>query len=98
MIRDRTLVIAKGPSLFGANLGLVIERFRFLASSQTLSPFSKGLKLQWFLDNMTWRASSYKARASSQAALRAFRQSSTVGIEVSEMTMGRAWGSYPIMR
>ena len=45
MIRDRTLVMAKGPFLFGANLGLVTEHFRFLASSQTLSSFSKGLKL-----------------------------------------------------
>ena len=98
MIGDRTLVMVKGPSLFGANLGLVMEHFRFLASSQTLSPFSKGLKLQWFLDNMTWRASSCEARASLQAALRVFRWSSTAGIEVLEMTVGRARGSYPIMR
>ena len=98
MIRDRTLVMAKGPSLFGVNLGLVTECFRFLASSQTLSPFSKGLKPRQFLDDMTCRASLCEARASSWAALRVFRQSSTVEIEVSEMTVGRAWGSYPIMR
>ena len=90
--------MAKGPSLFRTNLGLVTEHFRFLASSQTLSPFSKGLKLRWFLDDMTWRVSSCEARASSQAALRVFRWSSTVGIEVLEMIVGRVQGSYPIMR
>ena len=98
MIGDRTLVMAKGPSLFGANLGLVTECFRFLASSQTLSPFSKDLKSQRFLDDMTCRASSCEARASSRVALRVFRQSSIVGIEVSEMTVGRAQGLYPIIR
>jgi len=41
---ERTLVMVKGPSRFGANFGLVMERFRFLASSQTLSPLLKGVK------------------------------------------------------
>ena len=37
-------MIMKGPSLLGANFGLAMECFRFLASNHTLSPFSKGLK------------------------------------------------------
>ena len=44
---DRTLTMVKGPSLFGANFGLDICRFRLQASSQTLSPFlnrEKGLR------------------------------------------------------
>ena len=98
MIGDRTLVIANGPSLFGVNFGLVMECFRFLASNHTLSPFSKGLKPCWFLEDMTWQASLWEARASSWAAFRDFRWISTVGIEVSRMTVGRARGSYPIMK
>ena len=98
MIRERTLVIVKGPSLLGVNFGLVMERFRFLAFNHTLSPFSKGLKPWQFLEDLTWWASSWAARASSLAALRDFRWVSTAGIEVSGMTVGRAWGSYPIMR
>ena len=44
MIGDRTLVIVNGPFLLGANFGLMIRCFRFLASSHTLSPLMKGLK------------------------------------------------------
>ena len=44
MIGDKTLVIVNGPSRLGANFGLIINRFRFRASSQTLSPLAKGLK------------------------------------------------------
>ena len=44
MIREKTLVIVKDPSLLGVNFGLVIECFRFLASNHTLSSFLKGLK------------------------------------------------------
>ena len=44
MIGDRTLVMVKGPSLLGANLGLMICHLRFLASNQTLSPLDKGVK------------------------------------------------------
>ena len=40
---DKTLVMVKGPSLFGANFRLVTERFKFCASSQTFSPFLKGM-------------------------------------------------------
>ena len=58
MIRDRTLVIVKGPFLLGANFGLVMECFRFLASSHILSPFLKDLKPWQFLEDMTWQASS----------------------------------------
>ena len=41
---DKTFVMVNGPSLLGANLGLIIRCFRFLVSSHTLSPFVKGLK------------------------------------------------------
>ena len=49
MIGDSTLVMVNGPSLFGANFGLIMRHFRFSASSHTLSPFAKGLKslLEW---------------------------------------------------
>ena len=42
---DKTLVMVKGPSLFGANFGLVTECFKFCASSQTFSPFLKGMNI-----------------------------------------------------
>ena len=42
---DKTLVMVKGPSLFGVNFGLVTEHFKFHASSQTFSPFLKGMNL-----------------------------------------------------
>ena len=44
MIGNKTLVMVKGPSLLGANLGLMICCLRFLASNQTLSPLEKGAK------------------------------------------------------
>ena len=40
---DKILVMVKGPSFFGANFGLVTEHFKFHASSQTFSPFLKGV-------------------------------------------------------
>ena len=53
MIGDRTLTIVKGPSCLGVNFGLVIEHFKFLASSQTLSPLAKGVN-PWLLhEDMT---------------------------------------------
>ena len=48
MIEDKTLMIVKGPSHFRANFRLVIERLRFLASNQTLSPLAKGVN-PWLL-------------------------------------------------
>ena len=98
MIGDRTLVIVNGPSLLGANFRLMIRCFRFLASSHTLSPLAKGLKPLWERKDMTCRASSWAVRASLQVAERVFRRDSTAGMEVSEMTEGRAQDSYPIMR
>ena len=90
--------MVKGPSRLGANFRLVTDRLRFLASSQTLSPSLNGEKDRRVLAAMTWRASSCAARASSRAVERVFRRVLTVGITVSEITEGRAWGSYPIMR
>ena len=90
--------MVKGPSRFGANFGLTTDHLRFLASSQTLSPSLNGEKEHHVWAAMTWRASSCAARASSRAAERVFRRVSTAGIVVLEITGGRAWGSYPIMR
>ena len=95
---DKTLMIVKGPSHLGANLGLMIECLRFLASSQTLSPLANGVKPQLLCEVMTWQASSCAARTSSRAVTRDFRWDSTAGIEDSEIKEGRAQGSYPIMR
>ena len=58
-------MIVKSSSHFGVNFRLVIDHLRFLASSQTLSPLVKGVKPQLLYEDMTWRASSYTARASS---------------------------------
>ena len=44
MIRDRTSLIMKGPSLLGVNFRLVTFRFRFRASNHTFSPFLNGVK------------------------------------------------------
>ena len=44
MMGDRTFVLVKGPSRFGANLGLMTRHFKFLASSHTLSPSLNGVK------------------------------------------------------
>ncbi len=98
MIGDRTLVIVKGPSRLAANLGLATRRFRFLASSHTLSPLQKGEKCLRVLAAIVCLASSWAARALLRAAERVFRWVSMAGIEESEITEGRARGSYPIMR
>ena len=98
MIGERTLMMVKGPSLFGANLGFAMDRLRFLASSQTLSPLTKGVKPWLLREAMTWQVSSRVARASSRAATRDLRRASTTEMEESEINEGRAQGSYPIMR
>ena len=90
--------MVKGPSRLGANFGLITDRLRFLASSQTLSLSLNGEKDRRVLAAMTWWASSCAARALSRAVERVFRQVSTAGIAVLEITEGRARGSYPIMR
>ena len=58
MIGDKTLMIVNSPSRLGANFGLVTRCFRFLASSQTLSPLAKGLKPLWEWEAITCRSSS----------------------------------------
>ena len=91
-------MMVNGPSRLGANFRLMMRHFRFLASSQTLSPLTKGLKPLREREDMTCWANSWVARASLRAVERVFRQDSTVGMEVSAITEGRARGSYPIMR
>ena len=81
--------MVKGPSRFGANFRLVIEHFKFLTSSQTLSPLAKGVNPQLFHEDMTWQVSLWAVRASSQAAIRDFKWDSTVGMEESEIKEGR---------
>ena len=95
---DRIFVIVKGPSCFGVNLGLMMRRFRFLASSHTLSPCLNGVKERRVRVAMTCQASSWAAKASLRAVERAFKRVSMAGIAVSEIIEGRAQGSYPIMR
>ena len=90
--------MVNGPSCLGANFGLMVRCFRFLASSQTLSPLTKGLKPFQEREDMTCQASSWVVRASLRAAERVFRRDSTVGMEVLAITEGRAQGSYSIMR
>ena len=55
---DKTFVMVNGPSHLGANFRLIIRCFRFLASNQTLSPLTKGLKPLQERKDMTCRASS----------------------------------------
>ena len=88
----------KGPSCFGVNLELTVEHLRFLASKQTLSPLTKEVNPWLLYEDMTWQASSWIARALSQAAMRDFRQASIAGMEELEIKKGRAQGLYPIMR
>ena len=54
MIRDRTLMMLKGPSCLKVNFGLAIDHLRFLASDQTLSPFVKGVNPWLLYEDMTW--------------------------------------------
>ena len=42
-MEDKTFVMTKEPSCLEVNFGLEMEHFRFQASSQTLSPFLKGM-------------------------------------------------------
>jgi len=51
---DSTFMMVNGPSCFGANFGLEMDYLRFLASSQTLSPLVKGLKLWQVREDITW--------------------------------------------
>ena len=97
-MRERTLMMVKGPSHFRANFRLMINHLRFLASSQTLSLLEKGVNPRLLCKDITWRVSSWAARTSSQAAMRDLRQDSTAGMEELEIREGRARGSYPIMR
>ena len=90
--------MVKGPSCLGVNFGLTMECLRFLASSQTLSPSFNGEKEWWVWAAMTWQASSCATKASLRVAEWVFKWASIAGIAVSEITEGRAWGSYPNMR
>ena len=95
---DRTFMIVKGPSRFGANLGLMMRHFKFLASSHTLSPSLNGVKERRVRAAITCQARSWAAKASLRAAERVLKRVSMAGMAISEITEGRAWGSYPIMR
>ena len=95
---DKTLVMVKGPSLFGANFRLVTEHFKFRASSQTFSPFLKGVNFCRVRAAITCQASSWAARASFRAAVRFLSLVSTAGMVEFWIMEGRAWDSYSIMR
>ena len=98
MTGPRTSVITKGPSLLGANFQNRYPIFKFLLSSQTLSPFSKGVKSRVVLSVTLCLASSCAADASFLAFLRVFNLFSTVGTFVLSNAKGISLGSYPIMR
>ena len=77
---DKTLVMVKGLSLFGANFGLVTERFKFRASSQTFSPFLKGVNFCRVWAAIICRANLWAARALFRAAVRFLSLVSTAGM------------------
>ena len=54
MIRDKTFMMVKVPSCFGANFGLTMKHLRFLASSQTLYSNLNREKEQQVQAAMTW--------------------------------------------
>ena len=58
MIGDKTFVMTKGPSCLGVNFRLAMEHFKFWTSSQTLSPFLKGMNFCCIQAAMTCQASS----------------------------------------
>ena len=98
MTGESTSVIVNGPSRLAANLGFGRERLRLRPSSHTFAPFLKGWKFRQVLLFMVCLARSWAARASFLIARREFRRSWMAGREVSEMMVGSARGSYPIMR
>ena len=79
-MEDRILVMIKGPSLLEANFGLIIEHFKFCASSQTLSPFLKGRNFYQVRAAMTCQANLWAARALFQEAVIFLSLVSTAGM------------------
>ena len=98
MTGESTSMMVNGPSRLAANLGSRRNCLRFHPSSHTLVPFLKGWKFRQVLLFMVCLARSWVAKASFLIVRREFRWSWTVGREVLEMMVGRAWGSYPIRR
>ena len=90
--------MVNGPSCLAANLGFGRDHFRFRPSSHTFAPFLKGWKFRQIQLFMVCLARSWAAKASFLMARRECKQSWMAGREVSEIMVGRAWGSYPIMR
>ena len=95
---ESTSVMVNDCSHLAANLGFGRDHLRFHPSSHTLVPFLKGWKFHQVLLFMVCLVRSWAAKASFLIARREFKWSWTVGREVSAMMVGRAWGSYPIMR
>ena len=98
MTGESTSVMVNGPSHLAVNLGFGRDCLRFCPSSHTLVPFLKGWKFHQVLLFMVCLVRSWVAKASFLIARREFRWSWTAGREVLEMMVGRARGSYPIMR
>ena len=98
MTGERTSMIVNGPSCLVANLEFRRAHFRCCPSTHTFDPFLKGWKFHQVLLFMVCLVRSWAARASFLMARREFSQSWTAGMGVSEIMVGRAWGSYPIMR
>ena len=95
---ESTSVMVNGPSHLAVNLGFGRDHLRFRPSSHTFDPFLKGWKFFQVQLFMVCLARSWAARASFLMVRRECKRSWTMGREFSEMMVGRAQGSYPIMR
>ena len=93
--RDRTFSIINGPSLFGENFRGLLGKWRFVASSQTLSPSWNGLNLFPMWRYMCCQANSWAARVSLRSATRWFSRWSSVGKTVGNVAVGINLGLKP---
>ena len=98
MTGERTLVIVNGPSHLAVNLGFGREHLRCCPSSHTLDPFLNSWKFCQILLFIVCLVRSWVVRTSFCMVRREFKWSWTAGIEISEMIVERAQGSYPIIR
>ena len=98
VIGPRTLVMTKSPSLFGdIYLGWLLS-LRFVASNQTLSPFSNGVNPHFDCPIIICHANSCIAIASVHTHFKSSILFSTDGMLVLSVMVGIVVESYPIMR
>ena len=80
----------EGSFTFGGKLWVCDGAFEVSGFQPDLSPLAKGMNPRLLHEDITWQVSSCAARALSRAAMRDFRQDSTVGMEELEIREGRA--------